>query len=228
MKDKPSDHIQMFHRFFKLLKAYRYRFLLLTLVIVMTVPPFLKDTSLGDLSVLVVLTLLLLACLNFLSGLQKIFRVAIVIFFLTSIFGWLPYFFDIESTKIIRSVFSILFFSLVVYHLLKEIRYTDVVSSSTIYGAMAAYLLLGIIGGNVFHFLDMVYPGSFNIRMNIQMANFFSFTTLTTVGYGNVFPVRAQAQSIASFFAISGQLYLTVLVAILVGKFLSHSGERKA
>ena len=58
------------------------------------------------------------------------------------------------------------------------------------------------------------------------MANFFSFTMLTTVEYGIVFPVKAQVQAISSFFAIAGQLYLTILVAILVGKYLLFSEKK--
>ena len=222
MENKIGRHRNKFLYLESVLKVNRYRFLLFALIITMTVPPFLRESSFGDLSIMIVLSILLLACLNFLSGLKKIFVVALVIFFLTSIFGWLPYFFDKDYTKIIRCLFSFTFFSLVVYHLLKDIRYAEIVTSKVIYGSIAAYLLIGIIGGNIFYFLDLVYPGSFNIRMNTSMANFFSFTTLTTVGYGNVYPVKAQAQAISTFLAISGQLYLTVLVAILVGKYLSN------
>jgi len=226
MENKIGHHRNRFLHLQSVLKVNRYRFLLFALIITMIVPPFLRESSLGDLSITIVLSMLLLACLNFLSGLKKIFVVALVIFFFTSIFGWLPYFFDKDSTRIIRCIFSFSFFSLVVYHLLKEIRYAEVVTSKVIYGSIAAYLLLGVIGGNIFYFLDLVYPASFNITMNTSMANFFSFTTLTTVGYGNVYPVKAQAQSISTFLAISGQLYLTVLVAILVGKYLSNPANK--
>jgi len=52
---------------------------------------------------------------------------------------------------------------------------------------------------------------------------YFSFITLTTLGYGDVTPVSAFAKSVTLIIAVSGQLYLTILVAMLVGKFLSRT-----
>ena len=226
IENQIEQNVKKIHSLVSILKVNRYRFLLLALIITLTVPPFLRDTRFGDLSVMIVLTLLLLACMNFLSGLKKILVITLIAFFFTSIVGWFSYFFDQKEANIGKCAFNLCFFSLVFYHLLKEIRYADIVTSKVIYGSIAAYFLLGIIGGNVFFFIDLVYPGSFNIKMNTQMANFFSFTTLTTVGYGNVFPIKAQSQAISSFFAITGQVYLTILVAILVGKYLLFSEKK--
>ena len=226
MEDPIKQKVKEFHSLVTVLKVNRYRFLLFALILTLILPPFLRYTRFGDLSVMIVLTLLLLACMNFLSGLKKILVITLIAFFFTSVVGWFSYFFDQKEANIGKCAFNLCFFSLVFYHLLKDIRYADVVTSRVIYGSIAAYLLLGLIGGNLFFFLDLVYPGSFNITMNTQTANFFSFTTLTTVGYGNVFPIKAQSQAISSFFAITGQLYLTILVAILVGKYLLFSEKK--
>jgi len=51
---------------------------------------------------------------------------------------------------------------------------------------------------------------------------YFSFVTLTTLGYGDITPVSSFAKSITILIAITGQLYLTILIAFLVGKFLSR------
>ena len=55
---------------------------------------------------------------------------------------------------------------------------------------------------------------------------YFSFVTVTTLGYGDITPANALAKSIVIVIAISGQLYLTVLVAMLVGKYLSIKQEK--
>ena len=52
---------------------------------------------------------------------------------------------------------------------------------------------------------------------------YFSFVTMTTLGYGDVTPVSSTAKSTTIIIAIAGQLYLTILVAMLVGKFLSKT-----
>jgi voltage-gated potassium channel Kch len=56
----------------------------------------------------------------------------------------------------------------------------------------------------------------------LQM-RYFSFTTLTTVGYGDIIPHSAAARTLASLEAVTGQIYLTVLVARLVGLHIVHA-----
>jgi len=52
---------------------------------------------------------------------------------------------------------------------------------------------------------------------------YYSFVTLTTVGYGDITPANSLTKSLTILEAIIGQLYLTVLVALLVGKYVSES-----
>jgi len=56
---------------------------------------------------------------------------------------------------------------------------------------------------------------------------YFSLVTMTTLGYGDVTPVSSSAKSITIMIAVTGQLYLTILVAMLVGKFLRRTKEFK-
>jgi len=70
--------------------------------------------------------------------------------------------------------------------------------------------------------IDMLYPGSFadtdgKIVQDGPDFLFFSYVTLTTVGYGNIHALTDQARSLASLEALTGQLYLTIMVARLVG-----------
>ena len=52
---------------------------------------------------------------------------------------------------------------------------------------------------------------------------YFSFVTLTTLGYGDITPLSHLSRSTAVLLAITGQLYMTILIALLVGKFLARS-----
>ena len=103
-------------------------------------------------------------------------------------------------------------------------------------GAISVYLLLGIGFGVLNMLIELWSPGSFtglkpgeNSAVGIEMI-YFSFVTLTTLGYGDVTPVRPMAQAVAYIGVIAGQFYIAVLVAGLVGTYISQqmvSGKRK-
>jgi hypothetical protein len=108
----------------------------------------------------------------------------------------------------------------------------DRVSSDTIYGALAGYLLLGVTWTFAFSLLESLQPGSFSgmapeaggASASIRQFVGYSFVTLTTLGYGNIVPTNARADALAIWEAIVGQVYLTVLVARLVALNLRDRG----
>ena len=106
-------------------------------------------------------------------------------------------------------------------------------SLDSIFGAICGYLLLGMAWGVLYSLLDTGWPGSFDVgsrlaeqvpadHSRIPLFTYYSFITLTTVGYGDVTPVSAPARTCAWLEALTGQFYLAVLVAGLVGAMLSN------
>ena len=96
-----------------------------------------------------------------------------------------------------------------------------------IQGAVAAYLLLGLACAQAYELVALLATGAFAIasadpRRHVFV--YFSFVTLTTVGYGDVTPVHPVARSIAIVEALTGQLYPAILLARLV----SAAGSRGA
>ena len=96
-------------------------------------------------------------------------------------------------------------------------------------GATACiYLLLGVIWALVYVFINQVMPGSFSGRITGTVFNqlqdflYYSFVTLTTLGYGDIVPVRAGARALATFEAIVGQFYIAILVAGLVAAYITR------
>jgi Ion channel len=89
-----------------------------------------------------------------------------------------------------------------------------------IQGAVAAYLLLGVIWAHAYSLLAILRPGAFSGPVDTadgpRALLYFSFVTLTTVGYGDVLPVHPVARSLAVLEAVVGPLYLAILVARLV------------
>ena len=124
----------------------------------------------------------------------------------------------------------LLFVTAIVFqHVLRSKRAT----ADTIYGAICVYLLLGIVWAAGYRFLESLNPGSFSGPMGIDTETgieipsylYYSFTTLTTLGYGDVTPVSASARSIAILEAVAGPLYITILISQLVSKYVSRKGE---
>ena len=113
---------------------------------------------------------------------------------------------------------------------MKQIALDSKVSTNRIIGAICVYLMLGVIWALMYSLLEAAVPGSFGgiVERSITGAwdpdwVYFSFVTLTTLGYGDILPLTISARSLAYFEAIVGQFYLAILVAGLVGAYLSES-----
>jgi voltage-gated potassium channel len=102
------------------------------------------------------------------------------------------------------------------------------VSLGSVSASLVVYLMLGILWSMAYQLVETHYPGSFygltegginEVRRDLF---YYSFVTLTTVGYGDIGPVGSGARALAITQAVVGQLYLVVLVASLVGSFLNQ------
>jgi len=119
------------------------------------------------------------------------------------------------------------FFAFALYGILRAILAKQA-SGDAIFGAVCGYLLLGIIWSLLFCAVETASPGSFAMptRANAEVTaarpdrsvlGYYSFITLATVGYGDVTPTTSLARTLAWMEAITGQFYLAILVAGLVG-----------
>jgi voltage-gated potassium channel len=127
------------------------------------------------------------------------------------------------------SVATLLFICVV---LLSRIFSRPVVTSATVSAALVVYVMLGIVWAQVYRLVEYFHPGSFRGIAESGLPEmqrdlfYYSYVTLTTLGYGDMSPVSPVARSLAITEAIVGQLYLVVLVAGLVGMHLSHRRGR--
>lgn len=123
--------------------------------------------------------------------------------------------------------YACLIFLLCVF-IIRDIFSGEKVTSDKIYGAITVYLLLGLLFGCLYVFLDTIIPGAITnadgrILTSFSETLYFSYTTLCTVGYGDIAARHKVAMLFSNLEAIIGQLYLTILVARLVSLHLFHS-----
>ena len=130
---------------------------------------------------------------------------------------------------LVTSSSALLFFGFTTVVILSRVVRSTRVTSETLYGAISAYLLLGLTWMTGYSLLEVMNPGSFAVSAAAGGALtaldllYFSFVTLTTLGYGDITPVTSQAQSLAFLEAVSGVMYLTVLVARLVALYVMET-----
>ena len=196
-------------------------YLLASIFLVFFIGPVAFDYGLLSIVNLEILFLLILIFSIFLHQHDtKLFKVTVVslIIILINIL-----FFD-NNQSISQYFLKILIVSIAIVELFREIFKTKIIDSHIIGSAVSIYVLIGIFWYLLFMFLLMVDPDSFDIRnFNPEMVSidmiYFSFTTLTTLGYGDITPVSYTAKMWSITEAMMGVMFLAVMISRVVSLF---------
>jgi voltage-gated potassium channel len=139
---------------------------------------------------------------------------------------WISVFFEMPILSEVSSILSTVFFLYVIVYLVVRVAGSKEVGPLEFLESVNVYLLLGIAGSLLFRAVSHGNPAAINLPEGAigGQAQFiyYSFVTMTTLGYGDITPVSPLARSLSIFFSVSGQLYLTMIIALLVGKYLSR------
>jgi hypothetical protein len=145
---------------------------------------------------------------------------------------WAKEIFEIPWLQIPETIIGITFFVFIITIVLKFLFSQEEIKRDMLAGAASVYLMLAIVWMYAYRLIALIQPGSFAIAdaQNIEQttALYYSFVTITTLGYGDIFPVTTLAKSCAILEAVVGQLYLVVTVAWLVGMQVSQRMARKS
>ncbi len=135
------------------------------------------------------------------------------------VFPGSPYLTDL--TSIISYCFYCLFVILVIISISFRISQEKHVNRSVIHGGICLYLLLGILWFFVYNIIILFDANAFSIPDNLTEGSlfYFSFTTLTTLGYGDILPKNAFAMTLTNAEALVGQIYPAVVIAKLVSLY---------
>jgi hypothetical protein len=140
---------------------------------------------------------------------------------------WFQYFHQNNTVAAIGMVAGVFFIGVVIANMLGFMFKSKEVTREVIFAAILLYLLSGLMWAFLYTFLELVDPASFNIDLShpesyLLVFQYYSFVTITTLGYGDVTPVTEVAKAFAVLEAVVGQLYLVVVVAWLVGMHVSR------
>ncbi len=195
----------------------------LLLLVVFVVPPLVPAGSGRSIASDVVYFLLLVSGVHALGERRIARRVLMSVALVTLAVDLGSWFVPIAEPWVLgTSLLSLLLFLTVV--LARTLR-DGPVTTRRLHGGVAAYLLLGVIWAYAFALVAVAHPGAFAGPVNPGDGPrgffYFSFVTLTTMGYGDVLPVHPAARSLAILESVTGSLYLAILIARLVSQAVS-------
>ena len=133
---------------------------------------------------------------------------------------WLDNFFEHDIFSTVSIIFGILLTILVTQNTLMFIIQSETVGREVIYAAMLLYILIAQLWAMVYMLLYLIDATSFNLpggQGNLLVFEYFSFVTLTTLGFGDITPLTNVAKMFSVLEAVVGQLYLVVVIAWFIG-----------
>ncbi len=158
-----------------------------------------------------------------------LFNTGLGLILLTIIMSVFIHFLDQISLEFIHIILMLLFFLLTLKPALEQTLFSGDITINNIKGSICIFLLLGLIWTMLYLLLVEFIPGSFsgvdvaNWKQNLPDFIYFSFITLTTLGFGDILPVSALARFFVYMEAIIGIFYMAIIVSSLVGAKISKS-----
>lgn len=220
----------------KRIREKRFAYLTKSLILLIVVYPYVHGDSWGQILLSLLATVVMITSVIAVGDKRRhtiiaLFLAAPWFLILLSKFPVVP----MDSTMLAKGeiVFAFLLFAYTTYRIFVHIIKSREVTTEILFASISVYLLIGLTWATIYVIINTYSPGSFLDRDG-SFVNagpdflFFSYITLTTVGYGNIEAISHQARSFASIEALCGQLYLTIMVARLVGLHISKPKNKES
>lgn len=227
-----------------ILQGRGYYILLATLLLLTVLDPLLAELQLHKVVFDISFCVVLAATVYAVGDRRAPFWTALVLGIPAAAFTWLAYGFHPTSTAggvviVARYFLYVLFLGLMAGLILRDVFRGKRVTGNNICGAICVYFFVGVAWGMLYALADQLEPGSLAVatelrttfagdartteHISISIYIYYSFVTLSTLGYGDVSPVTPAVCTFAWLEAVMGQLYIAVLVARLVGMHIAQS-----
>ena len=209
----------------------RHRFSTVQLLIVLGLLffsfPFVEEVKGGKIIVSVLLSLVLISAVLAVASRRRTLVVAVLLVVPAIAGRWFNHFRPDLVPPAVFLVSGLVLVAFVVFNLLGFVLRAPSVNTEVLCASISAYLMLGLIWTMAYWLVDQLTPGgafAFNTNAGKQSMNgfnafYFSFITLSTVGYGDITPLSRIARWLAALEAMTGLLYVAVLIARLVSLY---------
>ncbi len=139
---------------------------------------------------------------------------------------WITRIGELRLIHFLASLWLVVFFLLRVLRFIAQLSRKEEVNTLVLIEAINGYLLIGIGFALLVNMFSIEFPGAFNFSVDSSMRHvydsiYYTFVSMTTLGYGDLLPVTPGAKSMALLITLSGQFYLVIIMALLVGRLLA-------
>ena len=151
---------------------------------------------------------------------------------------WISAYLKMKMLFGISSSLNILFFTTVIISMIRHLTQSTSVNVRIITESIITYLLVGLIYSMVIGLIDLNDPHAFSFphastseltyEVHLSTYIYFTFVTLTTTGYGDIVPLEPYSRSITTLIAITGQMYIAIIISVLVGKYATQARVEKS
>ncbi len=223
-----------------LIARYKFIYLLVSLLFLFLIHP-LSQPFVGARIVMHILSSFVLCTAIYAVSQRRKVLVIGVILLLPALLGtWLGYVTDHPTFHVMALSFTILFFSFTGILIAADVFKAERVTTDTIFGTVCVYLMIGLVWAEIYAAIEFFQPGSFNILKYLPPSTgyhpehqtplflYYSFVTLTTLGYGDITPLTPPARAFSYVEAIIGQIFVAVMIARLVGLHIVHSSKENS
>jgi Ion channel len=180
----------------------------------------------------ILFSIIAISAIYAITGKKSIFIISTILFVPAIISVWWNFISHNIYSQATYFTINIIFLTFITYHIFFSTFKSKIVNRNVIHGAIVVYLLIGFIWSNIYGLVESLHPGSFkHITEHVAFWHrplvYFSFVTLTTLGFGDITPATPLAQSLVILEAIIGQIYLIIQVSWLVGLYVAHTREQR-
>ena len=199
-------------------------FLFLALIALLIAVPFLSETTHGPAILFVVNVTILLTAVAAMGRSRSLFVIAVILVLPAIVSRFLALESGLLGHLVLTWGFNAVFYVFILARLLHYVLRRDFMTSDKLYGAVAAYILVAVLWAYLHGVTQYFYPGAYAFGGTLKALDFtelmyFSFTTLATVGYGDITPALVQSRFLTILEMITGVMYVAILIARLTGVY---------
>jgi hypothetical protein len=215
------------------IELHRFKLLLLATFMTLVLPAFAGNGLFSQLIFVITQSFLFIQSMlvaNLRKSGKQLMR--FVVFAMIFVIWLQPAGYESIYTEYLKLSLFVLFFLFIIWNLALFVSQSKVADKNVLIASVNIYLLAGIVGASLTFVCYLIYPDAYNLPDYIPQPRFvhflyYSFITMSTVGYGDITPRIPETQTVAYLISVAGQLYVAIIIAFLIGKYLMHGEAAK-